>query len=512
MPTKPGPITIRATDTLYTTGPLPGTATKIDPGGDPDYVEGHKVDSPLGTFLVLAQHENFYNNRNDTAIDWMLAGSFTNSVDAHIVETDSAGTSAISAVILGNTASHAYSLRVLENTGSSASVARFDGSAAKVGSIFETLSGEYPAVLVRAIGVTDFDGTTPLIQVDIDSDGPTGISVNAAGSGTDPVITPCYYGTNTGPLGAVFSADAGPGYENFEAEGGAAFFGRQGVPDGNTSGGLAGLFSGNQIGFGGIVRMIQQNGASDGTVLNVENIGRGYGILAETRGVLAACKLFSQNTGANQSAPLVLAPQTFNPSGTGIENGAVWIYKTSHSLGQGDLQNHPRFQANQAPMWLSWTDGPTCSIDSHLYTIVAGGSDDSYFTVISAAFPEKRIPSVAGYVLITFKGRVHRTQNTSTIAMKSGALFRLLDVTGSGGGPIVISDGTNVPFDLVQYVASDSANTIDSWVEFTTEYLLPAAGARTFRVEAARNPSGASGSISVTNPSLVVRPRPSSAS
>lgn len=505
MPTKPGPITIRATDSVYSTGPLAliGAATKIDPGGDPDYVEGHKVDSPLGTFLVLAQHENFYNNRNDTVLDWVLAGSFTNSVDAHIVETDSSGTSAISAVILGNTASHAYSLRVLENTGSSASVARFDGSAAKVGSIFETLSGEYPAVLVRAIGVTDFDGTTPLIQVDIDSDGPTGISVNAAGSGTDPVITPCYYGTNTGPLGAVFSADAGPGYETFEAEGGAAFFGRQGVPDGNTSGGLAGLFSGNQIGFGGIVRMIQQNGASDGTVLNVENIGRGYGILAETRGVLAACKLFSQNTGANQSAPLVLAPQTFNPSGTGIENGALWIYKTSHSLGQGDLQNHPRFQANQAPMWLSWTDGPTCSIDHYLTSTVAGNDDNNFFTAITSAFPEKMIPSVVGYIQLTYKGRVRRSTTGGTAPAKDGVRFRAVDVTAASAviGPAYFE------FDLAAPDAGQPENTLDTWVEFTVEYLLPAAGARTFRVEFAR--VSGSGSITVTNPSIVVRPRPS---
>ena len=93
MPTRPTiPITVRASQSTYTTGPvsLRTTLTKIPRAAD-DITEGYKVDYPVGTHPVNAQEKNFEDNRNDLWIEWVSLGSNQDDTDAHIVETDSSG-------------------------------------------------------------------------------------------------------------------------------------------------------------------------------------------------------------------------------------------------------------------------------------------------------------------------------------------------------------------------------------------------------------------------------------
>ena len=102
--TKPA-ITVPtwATNTNYSVGPtgVPGTATKVDystavanghiPAGD----DGDPNPNPS-----TAQHMNDYQNRVAQTCQWVLAGSSAGAADAHIVETDSAGTATLKKLIL----------------------------------------------------------------------------------------------------------------------------------------------------------------------------------------------------------------------------------------------------------------------------------------------------------------------------------------------------------------------------------------------------------------------------
>lgn len=109
MATKPAAITIRASDTNYTTGDpvLIGTVTKITRTGA-QIDEGWLVDAPaLGDHPVGAQHVNFFDNRTDVHLEWVDNGTFNATLDAHIVETSSLGLLSVGFVALvgsaGNT-------------------------------------------------------------------------------------------------------------------------------------------------------------------------------------------------------------------------------------------------------------------------------------------------------------------------------------------------------------------------------------------------------------------------
>jgi hypothetical protein len=222
MPTKPAtPVQVRATQGVYTTGPAPliGTNTKIST--DPNQVEGHKVDSPLGTHTVKAQIENFYNNQTDTFSKWVYEGTSGSDVNAHIVETNAQGRANIAAMKLGEATTNEFALLIIETDGSSESLMKCEGTEDKPGAIFETKNGFVPAILVR--GVVDNDGGV-LVDVEVVPRGPTGVRVKSLGSGGAVTHSPCYYGEQTGPVGVVFDAIAGPGSDADSGyQGGAAF-------------------------------------------------------------------------------------------------------------------------------------------------------------------------------------------------------------------------------------------------------------------------------------------------
>ena len=93
MATRPTiPISIRAADTIYSTGEplLVGTPTKISRTG-PDIAEGYKVDTAGSPAPVFAQNKNFEDNRTDQWLEWVSNGSDSNTFTSNIVETDSSG-------------------------------------------------------------------------------------------------------------------------------------------------------------------------------------------------------------------------------------------------------------------------------------------------------------------------------------------------------------------------------------------------------------------------------------
>jgi hypothetical protein len=93
MATKPVTIPeIWASNALYTTGPFIGSASKVVPAAAVA-AEGHR---PGALFPTPAEYENSQQNIITTWIaTWVFAGSSTGAADAHIVESDSTGRSAL---------------------------------------------------------------------------------------------------------------------------------------------------------------------------------------------------------------------------------------------------------------------------------------------------------------------------------------------------------------------------------------------------------------------------------
>ncbi len=98
MATKPLTIPNRwASDALYSSGPFIGDVCKVDPGAGVAG-EGHRPGSLLPT---AAEHENYQQNQVTTwVIDWLSLGSSAGASDAHIVETDAAGRTALTGLVV----------------------------------------------------------------------------------------------------------------------------------------------------------------------------------------------------------------------------------------------------------------------------------------------------------------------------------------------------------------------------------------------------------------------------
>jgi hypothetical protein len=93
MATKPVTTPqIWASNALYTTGPFIGQPSKVVPAGAVA-AEGHR---PGANFPTPAEYENQQQNRiTDWIVSWLALGSSAGAADAHIVETDTTGRSAL---------------------------------------------------------------------------------------------------------------------------------------------------------------------------------------------------------------------------------------------------------------------------------------------------------------------------------------------------------------------------------------------------------------------------------
>lgn len=102
---KPSTLTLWATDTNYTTGPLSGQPTKLAlVNVDPD--EGWVPFETPG-----AQEFNFLWNEWTSWLDWARDGSSAGAADAHIVETDANGATTLRALtVLGSAAATAVNV------------------------------------------------------------------------------------------------------------------------------------------------------------------------------------------------------------------------------------------------------------------------------------------------------------------------------------------------------------------------------------------------------------------
>lgn len=125
MATKPTQTFTFATDANFTSGPATGNPTKVTPPAPAQgFVPGD---------AIAAEYVNFHTNIMGQWIDqWLIAGSSTAGLDAHLVETNANGNTAIAGAAFGATASTFIPLLALDNAGNgfTAAIAHLNGGQA----------------------------------------------------------------------------------------------------------------------------------------------------------------------------------------------------------------------------------------------------------------------------------------------------------------------------------------------------------------------------------------------
>ena len=181
MPVKPSiTVDVRASQAVYTTGPvgLIGKATKIQRAAA-DVTEGHKVDSPLGTFPVDAQNENYGDNVVDQYALWTSLGSSAASIDTHIVETDSSGD-------INVVGANALNVRVTPNSGTDGIGVTTSGGSKGLEVIADATSTDYGIAVLSADGATGPSArieTRSTVALDIDAGDDPAIRVEMTSNG-----------------------------------------------------------------------------------------------------------------------------------------------------------------------------------------------------------------------------------------------------------------------------------------------------------------------------------------
>lgn len=90
MATKPSDAFTFSTDANFGSGPASGNPTKVNPPGWPSNLQGF-----IPGLKYIAEYRNKLFNVLGQWTGWLLAGSSAGAADAHIVETDASGGTAV---------------------------------------------------------------------------------------------------------------------------------------------------------------------------------------------------------------------------------------------------------------------------------------------------------------------------------------------------------------------------------------------------------------------------------
>lgn len=502
MATRPTIVVdIRASNATWdTTAPVPlqGLNNKTPVPIASKIANGWNGDEKPG-----AQEFNFYNNRNDQWVFWVSEGSAEALLAPHIKESDAFGNTAFGSMVAGGTPLDAESITVTPNFGTGETGIFCTNGPNKVGAVFETNTNGTPATIFRHNGTSPAGTDVGVLRVESLTDGPTAIFVEV--DSEEPAIDI----TNTSPIGPCVRATAGPGDDNAADDGGPAFFGLVGAPDGARVGGLAGHFR-NSRSSGDTVLIENTNVGANGDALVITGENKTICIKAtQLGGKSPAAKFEAGHNSGHSSAPIQLVPQLDDMLGDGLTDaeGSVWI---KEGFFNGDTQHHPRFfsgASGQTQKWIPWTNGPTCAIDKFQPAPVSGDTNDTFFDIfdgLTIDFDTDAIPLDTGVVIIHITGDVHRTSIGADIDAKDGSAFRVTDTT-AGGDPVIHTQNIDLP--PKNLVTTPDENRLSNTFDVEFEYTLPAAGQRVFLVEMARASGSTSGSITAIHVKFHLRPR-----
>lgn len=477
----PAHPTTRATNANYAGGLRPGTPTT---GAHPNPADGWQVGQK-----PPSQAQNTYDKSTDLHAAWVDEGSSDALLEAHIKETDADGKTNVACIEAGNTASDAYSVIITPNSGAAASGLICSTGSSKHGAICRQQDRTVSAMILQSnvasgasgVGALRVENTvtngTSLITVSADSDDETAIVMTQSG------------------YASLIQTTAGAGVSGV-ADGQAGLLCLAGAPDGANTGGPAARFT-SVYASGSIVEIENANGAADGICLDVTGQNRARPIVAtQLGGREPAIYAAASEVGGDASAPIRLAPQTFDTSGEGFVDGSIYVKE----LDIGGADTHvPKIVLGNTTRSLMTSRGPMCGIyhnvsESPAVAITPSGSFEVIDTV---SFLSKYEPVDAGPVHISFKFTAKRASATSE---HEYIQIRVVDETES---PDVVVDIQTL--ELAPPSATAAWNALGHHLEFRARYTLPGAGARTFRIEGGAS-SGEVGNIGLSRMLFEVRP------
>ncbi len=423
------------------------------PGVDPWSGNARSVPIPtgeVGGFTpetgIVAEYANAEFKVLSTWVEWLSFGSNAAGLDAHVIETDSTGVSAIAGLTAGGTAGAFPAITATANAGATGSVI----SATNNSGGFAILANSN-GVLAAIRGVST--GVQPGIEGRNTGGGGPGVSGTGDGAGSGVVGT----GGATGDGGTFTGgATSGAGVSGTAI---GAFFGVAGVSSATSAGagGVSGTATRNDsTGVSGLALVAGANPLSESASavlgLGVDASGvygkstNGYGVWAESTGVIRA-SLHVEPQASDPIAPL---------------EGDVW-YNAAEDKLKG------RISSFNMGLW-STRRGYTYAIEEQVGSINTVST--TFQTVITASFTTQTEPIIGS--VLTFS--VIFEMGCSVIGGSGAEEFewQVLDVTDGVATPIP-------PRLEVSHVASTFAD--ERYVTAKASYTVAAAGAQSFALE-----------------------------
>lgn len=449
---------------VFTNGPYAGL-TNMEPIPDGAAEEGF---IPGSANPSAAEHVNDWLNRAAKLIHWVYQGSYTGDPDAHIVETDSAGKTQL------------QRLRV-EPTGGSTDTVEILG---KVG------IGQQYALTVEGLdcyGGACFFNSNVAEGISVGG-GPMSYAVWAIGSfaGGGGIRAEGQAGWSGGYFEST-DADAIQAWATGNGNGLQAHAGGTGAyglwGDGNTLGdGVYGT-GGATSGYGVVGECLDTFYA--GVLGRSAAAGQvsAAGVMGEGRGDAAGGYLYASGNGwgavlsaYGTRAPLLLNARFDDPSDT--TDGQLFLRG-----GEGGSGYHFKIRSGE------WR-GVWSSRNGYCHAYIPGDDVSTSATTIgvpATAFGAYNQPKKVGKVVLFWVGEVGRT-GTCQITVD------IVDVTGG----VIVASRT---FALYQ----SGAGVYERTEVLRHHYTLPAAGARTWRVDITKSGGGGADVVRVRNQSLEVR-------
>jgi hypothetical protein len=448
--------------------PIWSSIANYPPGVDPWSGNARSVPIPTGEaggFTpetgIVAEYANAEFKVLSTWVEWLSFGSNAAGLDAHVVETDSAGVSAIAGLTAGGTAGAFPAITATANSGATGSVI----SATNNSGGFAILASSN-GVLAAIRGVST--GVQPGIEGRNTGGGGPGISGTGDGAGSGVVGT----GGTTGE-GGTFTGGATSGDGAHGTGVGANFAGIRGL--GPTVGGGYGVRGETQnpagVGVTGfnILAGADPANAANGAVSGVGSDATGvFGISINGYGVWAG----SDSTSPDRAA-LHVDPQNSEPNIALALSGDLYCNSVIDRFGVFEDSSWKVLHASRLG-FVARNSAPVTGNE--------GGVGFSPLTNVQTFAPNA--PAKAGNVLITVTGQFRNSDPTL-----HHFKLKLIDATAA-------SDIETEEFYLSiagATVAGISGDGYEESVCMRVEYLLPAAGNRSFEVEIEPVPSGGSG-------------------
>lgn len=422
--------------------PIWAQTTNYPAGADPWSGMATKVTSPTATTTGqtpetgwVAEYINDELNVLSEWVEWLSFGSFAAGLDAHVIETDTDGFTAVAQVVVGGTASVAgiAALDVTENAGGAVTTSQFrnttDGFA-----ILATASGTDEVIRATQSGT----GAAIVAQIVAGN----GNAVEGTGFGTGAGVTGTPGATGDGVIGTC----TGSGKFGVSGSSSAAnpnSFGVHGQAAQTAAGGV----------FGRNV-----NAGADTT----NSLHSGVlGVSTDSTGVFAISTngyaLWAQSdTTTPARAPLHIEPQDADPI-TKLE-GDIWYHS-------GEDQLKGRIDGTTMGIWAT----------GHGYAYVYGENaaqvstdSSSEIDIITASFASNMEPREVGSLM------------TATVCFEfggstAGSAFQwnLLDFTATD----------DVIATRIEQVHNSGANADDRYLTAKAQYTIPIAGPRTFKLQ-----------------------------